>query len=70
MNDLKNSAAEFAAWRNSPEGKAAAAKADRMTKAEMIAEIVCTMMRIAHEPEEEIERMRQKCLHGGTEATT
>ena len=55
-----NSAAEFAAWRNSPEGKAAAAKADRMTKQEKIADIICTLMRIAHEPAEEIERMRQK----------
>lgn len=62
MIDLKNSAAEFAAWRNSPEGRAAAAKADRMTKQEKIADILAIMMRIAHEPEEEIERMRQKCL--------
>lgn len=60
--DLRNSGAEFEAWQQSPEGKAAAAKAKKMTKAEMIAEIICTMMRIAHEPEEEIERMRQKCL--------
>lgn len=62
MIDLRNSGAEFEAWKQSPEGKAAAAKAKKMTKAEMIADIVCTMMRIAHEPEEEIERMRQKCL--------
>lgn len=62
MIDLKNSAAEFEAWKQSPEGKAAAAKADRMTKAEKIADIICTLMRISHEPEEEIERMRQKCL--------
>lgn len=62
MIDLKNSAAEFEAWKQSPEGKAAAAKADRMTKAEKICDIIVTMMRIAHEPEEEIERMRQKCL--------
>lgn len=62
MIDLKNSAAEFAAWRNSPEGKAAAAKADRMTKQEKIADILACMMRIAHEPPEAIEQMRKKCL--------
>lgn len=62
MIDLRNSGAEFAAWRNSPEGKAAAAKAEKMTKAEKICDIITTLMRIAHEPEEEIERMRQKCL--------
>lgn len=62
MIEMKNSAAEFAAWRNSPDGRAAAAKADKMTKQEKIADIITTLMRIAHEPEEEIERMRQKCL--------
>ena len=38
-----------------------------MTKAEMIAEIIRIMMKLAGEPEEAIEAQMKKCLEGGAD---
>lgn len=62
-----NDFAEFEAWKQSPEGKAAAARADKMTREEKIAEIMRILMTLAGEPEEAIRDQMQKCMKGGAE---
>lgn len=64
MIDMKNSAAEFAAWRNSPEGKAAAATADGMTKQEKICRIIEILMELSGESADAIEAQKQKIMNG------
>ena len=62
---VPNEFAEFEAWKQSPEGKKAAEDADKMTKAEKIADIMRILMTLAGEPEDAIRDMMQKCLKGG-----
>lgn len=57
----------FQEWKQTEDGKQAAADADKMTKAQKIAEIMRIMMKIAGEPEEAIEAQMKKCLEGGAD---
>lgn len=52
----------FQELKQTEDGKRAAADADKMTKAQKIAEIMRIMMQIAGEPESAIQAMVNKCL--------
>lgn len=62
---VPNEFAEFEAWKKSPEGKKAAADAEKMTREEKIAEIMRILMTLAGEPEDAIREQVQMCLKGG-----
>lgn len=69
--ETKKNPSSMNAWKETPEGKQAAADADKMTKAEKIAEIMRIMMTLAGEPEEAIVKQVAKCLQsekGGASA--
>lgn len=55
----------FENWKRSPEGRAAADHAGKMSKQEMVAEILTILMRLAGESDAAIAEQREKCLRGG-----
>lgn len=57
---VPNEFAEFEAWKKSPEGKKAAADAEKMTREEKIADIMRILMTLAGEPEDAIRDQMQK----------
>lgn len=65
--EAKKNPSSMTAWKETPECKQAAADADKMTKAQKIAEIMRVMMTLAGEPEEAIAAQVAKCLQEGGE---
>jgi hypothetical protein len=65
--DAEQTMLSFQAWKETAEGKKAAAEADKMTREEKIADIMRILMTLAGEPEEAIRDQMQKCMKGGAE---
>lgn len=63
--DAETVTLSFQAWKETAEGKKAAAEADTMTREQKIAEIMRILMTLAGEPEEAIAAQVAKCLKGG-----
>lgn len=65
--DAEQTMLSFQAWKETAEGKKAAAEADKMTREEKIADIMRILMTLAGEPEEAIAAQVAKCMKGGVD---